>query len=217
MDTNETKLIDLPVSGFCAELSGPSSAPGGGSTAALAGALGASLAAMVCNLTIGKKKYAEVDSEMQDILVRADELRDALLEIVDGDTEAFRTLMKAYAMPKETDGERAARTHEIQEATKQATESPLRVMQLCRDALELVGAVAVRGNQNAISDAGVGALMLGAASEAAALNVRINLPLIHDEQFAANIKHRMLAVEREVSDLEDRVLSIVTRVIEMQG
>jgi formiminotetrahydrofolate cyclodeaminase len=213
----DNSLIDLSLRGFCAELAGPSSAPGGGSTAALAGALGASLTAMVCNLTIGKKKFTEVDSEMQDILVRANETRDALLEIVDTDTEAFRELMRAYAMPKDSDGERSARSHSIQEATKRATESPLRVMQLCRDALELIGAVAVRGNQNAISDAGVGALLLGAGSEAAALNVRINLPLIHDEQYASAIKHRMLDIEREVSDLEDRVLSIVTRVIEMQG
>ena len=209
-------LIEKTLTEFCDELAGPSSAPGGGSTAALAGALGASLTAMVCNLTIGKKKYAEVDSEMQDILVRADELRRELLQIVDTDTLAFHGLMSAFAMPKETDEQRAARTAEIQRATMRATESPLAIMKLCRTALELTGAVAVRGNQNAISDAGVSALMLGAASEAAALNVRINLPLITDEAYVKLTRDQMLAIEAEVSDLEDRVISAVHRAIKGQ-
>jgi len=180
----------------------------------LAGALGAALTAMVCNLTIGKKKYAEVDSEMQDILVRAEELRTALLHIVDTDTIAFHNLMKAFALPKETDAQKAQRSAEIQQATMRATTSPMTIMRLCREALELTGAVATRGNHNAISDAGVSALMLGAASEAAALNVRINLPSIRDEQFVHKTREEMLRIEREVGDLEDRVLSTVQRALE---
>lgn len=209
-------LVDKTVVDFCDELASNSTAPGGGSTAALAGALGASLTAMVCNLTIGKKKYAEFDSEMQDILVRAEELRNGLLRIVDTDTLAFHGIMAAYAMPKDTDEQRATRSAEIQSATKRATDSPLSIMRLCRDALELTGAVAVRGNQNALSDAGVSALMLGAASESAALNVRINLPLITDDMYVKKAREEMLLLETEVSDLEDRVLSHVQRALQSQ-
>lgn len=204
-------LVEKTVTEFCDELASNSPAPGGGSVAALAGAVGASLTAMVCNLTIGKKKYADADSEMQDVLVRANELRGQFLRIVDTDTQAFEAIMTAYALPKETDEQRSTRNGEIQRATMRATESPLSVMRLCREALELTGAVAVRGNQNAVSDAGVSALMLGAASEAAALNVRINLPLLHDERFVKNARDEMLRLESEVSDLEDRVLSTVQR------
>lgn len=168
---------------FLDDLASSSPAPGGGSVAALSGALGAALTSMVCNLTVGKKKYADVDADMKKIRAQAEELRNTFTHLIDKDTLAFNKVMEAYGLPKDTEPQKALRTVAIREATKEATLVPLEVMKHCIDALALAQEVASRGNVNSISDAGVGALMLHAACEGAALNVRVNLNSLQDSDF----------------------------------
>lgn len=176
-------LTKKTVGAFLDELASPSPAPGGGSVAALSGALGAALTTMVCNLTIGKKKYAEVETEMKKIKAEAEALRLKFTELIDQDTLAFNKVMEAYALPKESDAQKALRSAAIAAATKEATLVPLEVMKHCIDAMALAQQVASSGNANSVSDAGVGALMLHTACEGAALNVRINLNSLADTDF----------------------------------
>lgn len=176
-------LVTKTVNQFLDELASSSPAPGGGSVAALAGALGAALTSMVCNLTIGKKKYAGVQEEMKAILTQAEDLRTKFTGLVDKDTDAFNKVMEAFSLPKETEPQIALRRAAINEATKEATLIPLEVMKHCIDAMALAQDVAANGNPNSVSDAGVSALLLHAACEGAALNVRINLSSLADSEF----------------------------------
>lgn len=171
------------VAAFLDELASSSPAPGGGSVAALSAALGAALTSMVCNLTIGKKKYADVEADMKKVLAQSEDLRSQFKALIDKDTAAFNKVMEAYGLPKETEPQKALRSAAIREATKEATLVPLEVMKHCIDALALAQQVASAGNVNSVSDAGVSALMLHAAAEAAALNVRINLNALDDAEF----------------------------------
>jgi formiminotetrahydrofolate cyclodeaminase len=171
------------IKAFLDELASSSPAPGGGSVAALSGALGAGLVSMVCALTIGKKKYADVEGEMKKIQAQSEALRGQFTSLVDSDTQAFNKVMEALALPKETDPQRALRAAAIRAATKEAALVPLEVMKHCIDALALAQSVAASGNANSVSDAGVAALMLNAACEGAALNVKINLNGLDDADF----------------------------------
>ena len=140
---------------FLDEVASSSPAPGGGSVAALAGALGAALTSMVCNLTVGKKKYADVEDEMKKVLEQSEHLRVQFTELIERDTTAFNKVMEAITLPKDTDPQKALRSAAIREATKEATLVPLEVMKHCIDALALAQAVASKGNANSVSDAGV--------------------------------------------------------------
>jgi formiminotetrahydrofolate cyclodeaminase len=171
------------MNGFLDDVASPSPAPGGGAVAALAGALGAALTSMVCHLTIGKKKYADVEQEMVRVLTQAEHLRAQFTALIDKDTAAFEKVMEAYGLPKDTEPQKALRAAALKEATKEATLVPLEVMKHCIDALALAQQVASKGSRSAVSDAGVSALMLHAACSAAALNVRINLASLDDAEF----------------------------------
>ncbi|HXG01759.1 MAG TPA: cyclodeaminase/cyclohydrolase family protein [Bacteroidota bacterium] len=184
------------LSGFLDEIASSSPAPGGGSVAALAGALGAALTSMVCNLTIGKKKYAGVEEEMRRILKQSEELRTQFTALMDRDTDAFNKVMEAFGLPKDSEAQRALRDAAIVAATKEATLVPLEVMKHCIDGLALAQKVAAQGNKNSISDAGVAALMLHAGCEAAALNVRINLKSLSDVEFVNWKKDEMESILR---------------------
>jgi formiminotetrahydrofolate cyclodeaminase len=176
-------LTTKTVIEFINDVASNSPAPGGGSVAALAGALGAALTAMVSNLTIGKKKYLSVRGEMESVLKQSEALCASFAKLIDDDAEAFNTVMSAFNLPKDTEEEKTKRAEAIQQATKHATEVPLRVMQLCERALALTQAAAEKGNVNSISDAGVAALMLHAACLGAKLNVQINLGSLKDSLF----------------------------------
>lgn len=171
------------LNAFLDELASSSPAPGGGSVAALSGALGAALTSMVCNLTVGKKKYADVEEELKNVLVQSEHLREQFTELIERDTVAFNKVMEAFALPKETEPQKALRAAAIREATKEATLVPLEVMKHCIDALALAQTVAAKGNANSVTDAGVSALMLHAAVEGAGLNVRTNLNALNDPEF----------------------------------
>jgi len=169
---------------FLDELASSKATPGGGSAAAIIGAMGAALVAMVCNLTIGKKKYAEVEEEMKALLDRAETLRAKLTSMIEDDVEAFDAVMGAYGMPKETDAEKAARGDAIQKALKLATDVPLRCCHAAREVIDIAAAASAKGNLGVISDAGVAVLAAYAALRSAALNVYTNAKIITDKAYA---------------------------------
>jgi formiminotetrahydrofolate cyclodeaminase len=140
---------------------------------------------MVCNLTIGKKKYAGVEEDMKKTLAQSEALREQFTTLIDRDTEAFNRVMEAYSLPRDGDAQKALRAAAIGEATKEATMVPLEVMKHCIDAMALTQEVVANGNANSVSDAGVSALMLHAACEGAALNVRINLNALENAEFVS--------------------------------
>jgi formiminotetrahydrofolate cyclodeaminase len=197
------------INSFLDDLASSSPAPGGGSVAALSGALGAALTSMVCNLTIGKKKYADVEGDMKKILVESERLRSTFATLVGKDIQAFDKVMEAYALPKETDPQKALRSAAIREATKEATLVPLEVMKHCIDALALAQQVASKGNMNSISDAGVSAVMLHAASEGAALNVRINLNTLDDPDFIGWKEEELQSLRNTTDMMLEEAMSIV--------
>lgn len=206
-------LTSKTVNEFIDEVASNSPAPGGGSVAALAGALGAALTAMVSNLTIGKKKYLGVQQEMESVLKQSETLRVLFAQLIDDDAEAFNTVMSAINLPKETEEEKIQRTGAIQLATKHATEIPLRVMQLCEQALVLTQAAAEKGNVNSISDAGVAALMLHAACLGARLNVQINLGSLKDSLFVQETTSRTEILSTHVEAMSRDILEHVNELL----
>jgi formiminotetrahydrofolate cyclodeaminase len=204
-------LIDKSVSQFLDELASNSPAPGGGSVAALAGAIGAALTSMVCNLTIGKKKYADVQDEMKAVVEQTEQLRKEMTRLIDQDTDAFNGVMAAFALPKGTEPEQASRSAAIQEATKAATLVPLSVMRICEKALLHARTVAQKGNRNSASDAGVAALMLQASCAGASLNVRINLSGLKDAEFIQQITQQSAEIIRNVEKTAREVLAEVEK------
>ncbi len=199
-------LTTKTVNEFLNEVASNSPAPGGGSVSALAGSLGAALTSMVCRLTIGKKKYTDVQTEMESILKKSEELRSRLTSVIDEDTEAFGKVMAAFGMAKDTDEQKTVRNKAIQEATRSATLVPLTLMSLCEEGVQLARIVAEKGNKNSLSDAGVALLLLQAASNGAALNVRINLPGLEDQKF------RDEAYEK-VTNIAKRIDSTIAEVV----
>ena len=169
---------------FLDELASNAPTPGGGSGAAVMGAMGAALISMVCNITIGKKGYEEVEDDMKDVLKQAEALRDRLTDMIRADVEVFDRLMAAYGLPKETDEEKAARSEEIQASLKEATDVPLNCARACAEAIDLCRVAAEKGNLNVVSDAGVAVVAADAAMKSAALNVYINVGSIKDKVFA---------------------------------
>ena len=204
-------LVDKTVTQFLDELPSNSPAPGGGSVAALAGAAGAALASMVCSLTIGKKKYAEVQDEMKAVVEQTELLRRELTQLIDKDTEAFNAVMAAFGLPKGTEQEMATRSAAIQEATKAATLVPLSVMRTCEKALLHTRIVAQKGNKNSASDVGVAALMLQAGCAGAALNVRINLSGLRDAAFVQKIAQQSGEIILNVEKTAREVLTEVEK------
>jgi formiminotetrahydrofolate cyclodeaminase len=178
-------ITDSTIEAFLDGLASQSATPGGGSAAAIMGAKGAALVSMVCHLTIGKKKYADVEAEMKAMLVKSEALRRALTGMVQDDVKAFDQVMGAYGMAKETDAEKAARGEAIQAALKLATDVPLNCCRAARAVIDLGAKAAEKGNLNVISDAGVAVLAAYAALRSAALNVYTNTKMITDRGFAA--------------------------------
>ena len=194
-------LVQLTVRGFANELSMDSPAPGGGSTAALCGALSAALSSMVANLTVGKKGYEAAQDDMKAVALEAQQVKDALLQAVDEDTASFNKLMEAFRLPKKTDEQAAEREAAVEAATKGATLVPLEVVRKSVACLKLARVAALKGNQNSLSDAGVAGLTAQTAAEGAYFNVRINLPGIKDAEF----KSKTLA---EADALRDEALAL---------
>ena len=187
----KSSLAKMNLREFCNETLSDSPAPGGGSVAALMGALGASLGGMVANLSAGKRGWDDKLEYFSGWAVKAQQLKDELLSLVDEDTAAFNKVMDAFALSKESAEEKAVRSAAIEQATKYAAEVPLKVMETASKSYELLAEMADKGNPASVSDVGVGALAIRACIEGAALNVRINLAQLKDEKFKGVLAQRM--------------------------
>lgn len=202
-------IEDTPLQQFLDELASQSSTPGGGSAAAIMGAMGAALVSMVCNLTVGKQNYAEVGELMANTLAQAEALRARLIGLVQADIRAFDAVMAAYGLPRQTEPEKQARSARIQEALKGATEAPLECAQACADIIALSRVVAEQGNRNVVSDAGVAVLAAHAALRSAALNVQINIKAIKDSEFVAQASRRLEAILASVGQECEDIYQLV--------
>jgi formiminotetrahydrofolate cyclodeaminase len=182
--------------------------PGGGSAAALAGALGAALAAMVSRLTVGRPKYAAVDAQMQRAIVDADTLRSRLLQLVDEDAAAYDQVRAAYRLPKDTPEQQAVRAVTVQQALQGATRTPLATVDACLAVMRLAEQVVTSGNPNASTDGAVGALLAHAGLRGAALNVRINLGGIDDPAFVAASQSAVTSALAEADRVLGRIMGL---------
>ena len=199
------KLAEMQVTEFVNLMASDAPAPGGGSAAALEGALGAALTAMVCALTVGKKKYADVQELAVESQKKAEDLKARFVDVMDRDTEAFNAVSAVFAMPKDTDEQKAARKAAMQEALKGCTKTPFEMMQLACETLELTRSLVGRLNASAASDLGCSALSLRAAIQGQWLNVLINISGIADEAFAAEYRKNGEALLAKALPLADEI------------
>jgi glutamate formiminotransferase/formiminotetrahydrofolate cyclodeaminase len=206
-------LASMKINSFLSELASSSPAPGGGSVAALAGSLGASLSSMVCNLTIGKEKYSDVQDKIKDTLKKSDKIRKDLTKLIDEDTNAFNDVMKAFKMPKETESQKEKRSKAIQEGYKVAAKVPLETARICEKIFDIAKVVAENGNQNSITDSAVSALMAQAGVKGAILNVKINLGSIKDESFVKKISSEIEKLHNDTEIKTKDILNIVNNKI----
>ena len=174
-----------PVEKYLADASAGQPTPGGGSASAMAGAIGAAMACMAANFTVGKKKFKDVEPQVTELLAKCDGARDKLLQFADDDVAAYAHVSNAYSMPKETPEEKSARTAAIQEALKIAMATPLKTYLTCAEALLAFDELADLANPNLISDVGVAAAVVLGSLEGAQLNVEINLAYLKDDELVA--------------------------------
>jgi len=197
------------VDEYLEALASPSPTPGGGSVAALCGALSVALSRMVSSLAVGKEGYESVQADLRDLEGRAKALQDRLLGLADEDARAYDSVIAAMRLPKKTDAERAARVEAMQAAYRHATEVPLETMQACAEALGFALVAAQKGNRNAITDAGVAALAAEAGIRAASLNVRINLSALRDNELRSRIEDRLAAILRDANRVGHETMALV--------
>jgi glutamate formiminotransferase/formiminotetrahydrofolate cyclodeaminase len=205
----DSRLVNMTLSDFADETASESPAPGGGSIAAYAGVLGASLATMVANLSAHKKGWDDRWNEFSEWAEQGQHYKNELLKLVDKDTAAFNRIMQAFALPKGTDDEKTARTNAIQEATRYAIEVPFNVMKLAYQSMEVIKAMAETGNPNSVSDAGVAALCARAAVLGAFMNVQINAFGYNDKTYTTKILAEGQALRQMAMDREEEILEIV--------
>ena len=203
-------LIKKSIKEFSAVLASDAPAPGGGSVAALSGALGADLVAMVCALSVGKEEFAEYREQLSDSDKKARALSKRLLDRVDLDTQAFNGVMAAFKLPKSTDSEKRARSEAIQAGYKEAIQSPLDIGRECVETIQLSETLLGRSNTNALSDLGVAAQQAYAGLEGAIMNVKINLPSIKDTNFREETKTEAEALLLSGRTAADAVRAYVT-------
>lgn len=202
-----TEIKNQSIQTFLDELASKSATPGGGSAAALMGAQGAALVSMVCQLTIGKPKFVEVEAEMKSVLAETEVLRNHLTGLIKQDIDVFNRLMARYAMPKATEEEQAARSAAIQDILKEATEVPLQCVHACIKVIKLSQVVAEKGSPGVVSDAGAAVMSAYGGLKTSALNVYINLGGIKDKVFA---EAKMTELEQAMKGIE----SLVERIYE---
>ena len=206
MDTSKT------IRDYLDDLSSSSPTPGGGNVSALCGALACSLTMMVCNLTIGKKKYADVENEMKEILGKVESIKNDFLKLAEEDNKAFNKVMEAFRLPKETDEEKKSRAAKIDDATFQAAVVPSKVIETCRSVIPLINTISLKGNQNSLSDAGVAASLLSTASEGAFLNVIINCTSLSNKILGEELfKKSEVLVDEIKMNLEQIIKNITSK------
>ncbi|MBN1480264.1 glutamate formimidoyltransferase [candidate division KSB1 bacterium] len=211
MQEEKDELVNLTVADFVNELASDSPAPGGGSVAALNGALAAALASMVANLTFGKKEYQRHNRLMEQVAIRAQELKATCLQLIDLDSDAFNGFMTALRMPQKSEQEQQARETAKQSAALHMTDVPLTTLRMTRDLLEIIEQVAKKGNSNAISDAGVAALQAEAAAMGAYFNIKINIPQLADAEIRTKITTEAETKIKEIGARKKRVIKQVMK------
>ena len=207
------KLADLKVTEFVDLLASDAPAPGGGSAAALEGAIGAALTAMVCGLTKGKKKFAGFNDLAVEAEVKALALKDRFVDVMDRDTEAFNVVSAAFGMPKETDEEKAARSAAIQKGLEGCTATPFEMMEIAVETLELTDSILGKSNDSAASDLGVSALSLRAAVQGAWLNVLINIGSLKNKELAEDYRVKGEALLAKALPLADKIYAEVVTML----
>ena len=205
------KLAELKTAEFVDLLASDAPAPGGGSAAALEGALGAALTAMVCGLTVGKKKYAEFQELAEEAQKKATDLKARFVDVMDRDTEAFNVVSAAFGMPKATDEEKAARSAAIQKGLEGCTKTPFEMMELAAETLELTASILGKSNDSAASDLGVSALSLRAAIQGAWLNVLINIGSLKNKELAEDYRAKGEALLAKALPLADQIYDTVVK------
>lgn len=202
------KLVEQRVIDFVAATASKEPTPGGGAIAALTAATGAALAEMVANLTLGKKGYEAVQTEMEELQAKAEAIRERMLELSQADADVFNIFMNALGLPKNTDEEKAARTAAIQQAYKDAAMVPFEIGELANQIFDLAELASRKGNQNLITDGIIAAINARAAVKSAFLNVRINLSGIKDESFVAELTSKMYAIEKDLDVKESSIIGL---------
>lgn len=199
------KIIYASCEDFVRVLASDAPVPGGGGAAALVGAIGTALGNMVGALTVGKKKYADIEEEIKSLMIRCESLQKELLAQVDADAEGFAPLAKAYGIPKED----PHRAEVLEAATAKACEVPIHIMELCCDSLELIAEMAAKGSRLAVSDAGCAAVIVKAAMQAASLNVFINTKSMNDRDAAESMNSRCLRMLSQHGARADEIFEAV--------
>lgn len=194
---------------FVSELSTKAPVPGGGGASALVGAIGCALGNMVGSLTVGKKKYADVEAEMYELNEKSGKIWRDLLDLIQKDADVFEPLSKAYGLPKNTEEEKAEKERVMSECLKEACSVPMDIMRKCCEALELIKSYAEKGSQLAISDAGVGAAFCKAALMGASLNVFINTKAMTDREYAESLNREANEMLEKYTALADRIYDSV--------
>ncbi|MBI2848945.1 MAG: cyclodeaminase/cyclohydrolase family protein [Chloroflexi bacterium] len=202
-------MKDSTISQFLDQLASGSPTPGGGSVAALSGALAAALISMVCNLTLGREQYKGVEKEIGQLLAGSEGWRKRLTELIEEDIRAYQGLVASYKLPKSSPQETEARTRAIQEALMQATRVPLSIAQGCAELMQLCQPAVKMGNVNAVSDVGVGVLLAEAGLRSSLLNVDINLPRVKDEDFRISCEKQVAELRQGKDELRRKILSQV--------
>jgi len=214
-DISEHKLIDTSLKAFMDETASDSPAPGGGSVSAYMGALGIALGTMVANLSSHKRGWDDRWKEFSDWAEKGKAIQNNLLQMVDEDTRAFNKIMEAFSLPKKSDDEKKLRDITIQEATKNATLVPLKVMEMAYPGFEMISEMVSKGNPNSISDAGVGALALRTCIKGAFLNVKINASGLNDKGFVTNVIARGEVLESKAEAAEQEILKKINEKISL--
>lgn len=207
------KISEKTCIEFVNVLASKSAVPGGGGAAALVGAIGMALGSMVCNLTIGKKKYAEYEESVNEILVKAREIEKKLLSMIDKDAENFLPLSKAYGLPNSTEEEKKIKEEIMENALKVACEVPIDIVRVCFDAIKLHEDLVDKGSKLAISDVGVGVQCLRAAILSGQLNVVININSIKDMEYVEAIRKEVNSLVEEGVKICDEVYAKVEKAL----
>lgn len=202
-------LVDMTIKDFLTDTASDKPAPGGGSVAALCGALGAALGTMVCNLTIGREKYQDSEAEFKNIKPDLEDNLKKLQNLIDDDTNAFNDVMTAFKLPKDTEEQKAVRSEAIQQGYKKAISVPLETAHTALKTLSFMEFIATKGNQNAITDGAVGALASETAIKGALLNVKINLTSIKDQNYVQNTQKTIKEIETKMNTYLQKILTIV--------
>lgn len=208
-DESQTPLINMNLTEFANETASESPAPGGGSISAYVGSLGASLGAMVANISANKKGWEDKVLFMSEYAEKAQIIKDKLLRAVDEDTKAFNQVMECFALPKNTDAEKKQRSLAIQEATKNAMLVPYNVMEICYDSMPIIKVMAQEGNPNSVTDAGVAALCARTGVIGAYLNVKVNSGSLNDKVFVNELLEKANALVSKTKELEAEIMTIV--------